>query len=147
MFLRLFLLSNCWSAHIAAPLTKKDWSFIIKFTNVGINSLFLLLPAAIQQFLINLSLPILFIGDPVNFFLNSWSQRFNNWFKLKLYLFSLKWISFVIFAYLFQGQIAKQSSHPNILFPMAVLNFFGIAFLCSIVKYEIHFEASNLFSP
>ena len=143
----LLLLSNCWSAHTAAPRTKKDVSFSSKFTNKGINDLFLLFPAAIQQFLKNLSLPILLIGEPLNFFLNSWSESFNNSFKLKLYLFSLNWISFVFFAYLFHGQTAKQSSQPNILLPMADLNSYGITFLCSIVKYEIHFEASNLFSP
>ena len=48
---------------------------------------------------------------------------------------------------LFQGHTSWQSSHPKILLPIAFLNCSGIAPRDSIVRYEIHLVASNIFGP
>ena len=122
----------------------KDLSSINNLIISGNKFLLLLFPADIQQFLKNLSLPILFIGEPLNFTLKVSSQSFNKSWRSKFYISWLNLVSLDNFAYLFQGQIAKQSSHPNILLPISFLNSFGIIFLFSIVKYEIHLVAFNL---
>ena len=46
-----------------------------------------------------------------------------------------------------QGHTSWQSSHPKILLPIAFLNCSGIAPRDSIVRYEIHLVASNIFGP
>ena len=71
-------------------------------------------PTAISTFLINLSLPTRLMLEPENFSLKSHSFHV----KKDLIVGSIsssrgaKSISLVFFAYLFHGQIAKQSSHP-----------------------------------
>ena len=56
---------------------------------------------------------------------------------------ALKDSSFDFEANLFQGQTARQSSHPNILFPILSLYLVFMCPLCSIVKYDMHFLASK----
>ena len=80
------------------------------------------------MFLKNLTYPSLRIGVPANISLKLTSsksiKKFNEG-SVKLFLISIL-ISLFFFANLFQGQIAKQSSHPNILFPIGSLNFLSM---------------------
>ena len=85
-------------------------------------------PIAIKTFLINLFLPILFIGDPENNTLNSASVKRDKLSKVGFFKSSLgiNDIVLVFWANLFQGHIARQSSHPYILLPINLRNSLGI---------------------
>ena len=133
-YFSLFLISdrnnffdNCAKAQIAATLTMLELSSksLIVLCISDLSDEF---PIAINTFLINLFLPILFTGDPENNDLKSTSDKSDNSFRVGFFKSSLGRNEIVldILANLFQGHIAKQSSQPYILLPINLRSFLGI---------------------
>ena len=85
-----------------------------------------LLPAAINTFRKNRPYPTRLTGLPLNILRNPYRQDLRNSVKAGIVFGPTNLFSDAIAANLFHGQIAKQSSHPKIRFPIALRNSRGI---------------------